>query len=263
MLMFLSLMVGQTQASEQRVFDQADLVEEADEIALEQEIAALEDTYHMEVVLVTITDAQGKSAKAYAEDYYDDNFGEDGMLMLIDMDNRELYITYTGSMLRYFTDARQDYIEDHLYPYIADGNYADGFYMFLEDAEKYLKQGIPKGQYTVAEQTTEDKVKALFIQLPVALILSFGIGFLITKQKTRRGRKQDARRAAKKQAAENVEFRINETVLVDTQTTHVYVKPAQAHTSSTHSSSKSSSSARTTTHRSSSGRSHSGGGRKF
>ncbi|MBP5793935.1 MAG: TPM domain-containing protein, partial [Spirochaetaceae bacterium] len=69
------------------------------------------DKYNKEAVIVTTSDAQGKSAEAYADDFYDENdfgtgSGKDGVLFLIDMDNRKIHVSTSGSMIDYLEDWR-------------------------------------------------------------------------------------------------------------------------------------------------------------
>ena len=60
------------------------------------------------VYAVTTDDAQGKSATAYADDFFDEHSTEqeDGVALLIDMDNREITISTCGIAIRYLTDSR-------------------------------------------------------------------------------------------------------------------------------------------------------------
>ena len=85
-------------AVENRVFDDAKLFS-ADEITqLNDKIAALTSELSQDFVVVTTNDAQGSTAQEYADDYYDEHgfgIGENktGVLFLIDMDNRKVYIS--------------------------------------------------------------------------------------------------------------------------------------------------------------------------
>ena len=48
---------------------------------------------------------------------------QSGILFLIDMDNRELYISTNGQMIRYMTDSRINDVLDDVYNYAADADY--------------------------------------------------------------------------------------------------------------------------------------------
>ena len=103
-----------------RVFDYADLFSGGEEARLNEKLLEFIEKSEMDAVVVTIDDAEGKSSAAYADDFYDYNgFGrqEDhrGALFLIDMDNREIYLSTTGLMIRYMTDARVERLLDEAY----------------------------------------------------------------------------------------------------------------------------------------------------
>ncbi len=61
------------------------------------------------VAVVTTDDAMGKSAMEYADDYYDslifeNGWSEDGICFLIDMDNREIYVSCAGLCIAEYSD---------------------------------------------------------------------------------------------------------------------------------------------------------------
>lgn len=135
--------------SGRRVFDYAGLFNAQTAAALEQKAQGLTLQYLQDIVIVTIDDAQGKSSMAFADDFYDYNgfgIGPDynGLLLLIDMDNREFYITTTGSAIKAFNDAKIETMLDNIFPHVSKGNYAGGVEAFLRDIDRYLgKAGKP------------------------------------------------------------------------------------------------------------------------
>lgn len=141
-------------AAEIKVYDFASLFN-LDEVENLQEAAtSLAEKYQMDVGIVTTDDAQGKSAMDYADDFYDQNdFGygvdKDGVLFLIDMDNREIYISTCGKGISYFTDLRISQMLDSIYYFVSDGNYYDAATDFLDQVTLYLDKGIPSNQNTV------------------------------------------------------------------------------------------------------------------
>lgn len=79
------------ETGDQRVFDQAGLWNQEEISRLESRIRELRDQMKMDVVLVTTSDAQGKTSRDYADDFYDQGgFGTrkdcSGVLYLIDLD---------------------------------------------------------------------------------------------------------------------------------------------------------------------------------
>lgn len=144
--------------SEIRVFDDAGLFSSEEAAQMETEIASMRKDMNMDVVIVTTDQAGGKTAKEYAEDFYVDGgygTGSDysGVLFLIDMDNRELYLLPVGKMNRFLTDKRWNDILDHAYNGAGKGNYSSCAQSFLDGTAKYYKAGIPGGQYNYDAET--------------------------------------------------------------------------------------------------------------
>lgn len=126
-----------------RVFDAARLFTPEQNSALNGKTLELINKYQQDIVIVTTKNAQGKSAMAYADDYYDENgFGIgpdfDGLLLLIDMDNREIFITTTGKSIKIFSDARIERMLDHIFEPVSRNDYVGGANVFLKDTEYYL-----------------------------------------------------------------------------------------------------------------------------
>lgn len=142
------------------LYDEAYLLSTADKESLKAQILKLADTYNMNFVLLTISDAMGKSAMEYADDFYMDQgfYGNDrkgGAIYLIDMDNREVRIETAHNMQYYLTDSRVDEVIDAGYDDLVDGQYGQCFQKMLERTEYFLKKGIPSDQYIYDSETGE------------------------------------------------------------------------------------------------------------
>lgn len=95
---------------------------------------------------------------AYADDYFDYNglgMGDDraGMLYLIDMNNRQCWISTRGVMIDYITDEREEGILDAGWDEMLDKEYGQSVIKVLKQTEKYLKQGRTSGQFRYDEVT--------------------------------------------------------------------------------------------------------------
>jgi uncharacterized protein len=243
------------------VYDDAMLFNQ-DEIGnLENEANLLSDAYDMDIVIVTTNDAMGKTSEEYADDFFDDNgfgVGEnyDGIIFLIDMDNREAYISTSGMGIKYFTDGRIDKVLNTVFDSgLADGDYYGATLGFLSDTEKYLDAGIPSDQHNYPEEPKE-KNKLTSFDLIISIIGGIATSgmFYLTRKSSYR-----MKNPVKPLTFRNnsfVNFTSNEDTLVDSHITHRIIPKPQNNSSS-------SSSGRSTTHKSSSGRTHGGGGRKF
>ncbi|MGN0352310.1 MAG: TPM domain-containing protein [Roseburia sp.] len=136
------------------VYDEADLLTEIEEQELAEEITALEENTGWTVYAVTTEDTQGKTSMVYADDFYDDHAdSEDGVVLLIDMDNREVYLSTAGSAIRYLTDSRIDRITENAASYAGDGDYATCFGTMVGGVEEAYEAGIPSGQYNYDVET--------------------------------------------------------------------------------------------------------------
>ena len=139
------------------VYDMADLFTDEEEKQLSEQAQALSDTMKMEAVIVT-TEENSDSAQVFADGFYmEGGFGtgsdHSGILFLIDMDNRELYISTNGQMIRYMTDSRIDDVLDDVYNYAADADYYGAAAAFLTDTEKCYSNGISRDQYNYDTET--------------------------------------------------------------------------------------------------------------
>ncbi len=179
---FFSPFRGSAQETEQRVFDEASLFTTSEVEQLESSVSALREKMNMDVVIVTTDDAQGKSAREFADDYYDENdFGDSGVLFLIDMDNREIYIATIGMMINYLTDDRIEEILDMAFEGVSTGDYYDSAASFLRGVEEFFDEGIVSNQYQYDEETGEivryRSLEMYEIILAVAIALGAGGAF--------------------------------------------------------------------------------------
>ena len=157
------LVEAETASTENRVYDAASLFSEEERLRFEEQIRSMRREMNMDVVLVTTADAEGKTAKDYAEGFYiERNFGTgkdySGVLFLIDMDNREIFIVPVGKMNRFLTDQRWNAILDKAYEEISSGDFAACAQVYLTEVTRYYQEGIPGGQYNYDEQTGEISV---------------------------------------------------------------------------------------------------------
>lgn len=250
------------------VFDEAGLFSQDEADRLDEEIQSLKAETDMDYVILTIDDADGKNSREYADDYYEaTGFGthdnHSGMLCLIDMDNREIYISTEGDMLRYLTDERIEAILDNAYEEVADGNYAAGAMTVLEDTRAWIEKGIDPNQYNYSSESGDIDpyfqrkgfpVLALVFGAVAGLIAALGTFFSI------KGKYQLTSRTYHYPLSEksSLHLTVSEDRLVNQFITHRRIPKSPPSSGSGRSSA-----GRTTTHISRGGRTHGGGGRKF
>lgn len=131
------------------VDDMAGLLSEDEEASLLTAASSLSDLAQLDVMMVTTDDANGYSSEKYGDQYYlDHDTSDDGVLYLIDMDNREIHISTSGVMIYYLTDQRIDRCLDDGYEQMSNGKYAACFHAMIRDTISYVKSGKGADYYT-------------------------------------------------------------------------------------------------------------------
>lgn len=247
-------------ATPEKVVDQAGVWSDSERAILSSEADRMGQTYQMDIVLVTTDDAGGKTPRDYADDYFDQNgygVGPDasGILLLLDFDNREVYISTSGEAIRYMTDARIESVLDAVFDGgMLESRYFDAAGSFLRETESFLQAGIPEDQYT----ETEGQRILTWAEGLVGLLISgtAGTGFFVSTRKRYQAKTRPAVFDFRQNSiAQLIPYEDN---LVNTFVT-TRIRPPVNPTGG----GGLSGSGRSTVHRSGSGRMHGGGGRRF
>lgn len=128
-----------------KVVDGAELLTDSEEQSLESYIKEVieKHDFDYDIAVVTVNYTDGKSAEAYADDYYDYNYyGYDsegsGLLLLVDMGGRNWHISTKGKGIRAFTDYGISRIGDEVADHLSDGDYYNAFKKFAGLADSYI-----------------------------------------------------------------------------------------------------------------------------
>ena len=246
-----------------KVYDFADLIDEQNEIYLFNKTNEFIKNYNMDLVLVTIDD-NWTTARKYADNFYDYNYfgiGKtfDGVLLLIDMDTREMYISTTGKAILMYNDYRIENVLDEMYNYIQNGNYFETFVRGIDKLEYFQKKGIPEGNKNSYIDKNGDYVYKAVKTFPLFMFLFISsitativLVIFISKNKLVR-KAHDAKEYMEKDNARVLKVQDR---FITSHTSRVRINTDSSSGSSFGGGSSS-------THRSSSGRSHGGGGRSF
>ena len=127
----------------QRVYDYADLLTTSEEKSLSDYIAELEGKKKCEIIILTSTDIPldisygNETSMKYAEQFYMDNaVTDDGLIFLLDMNNRMIWTAGSG---KYKAEKYVDF-EEKVYNDVLDGmrnqRYYDVCNTFLKDVYK-------------------------------------------------------------------------------------------------------------------------------
>ena len=137
-----------------RLDDQAGLLDAEQQESLSSTLDEISERDQVDVVVVTVNSLEGKTAQAYAEDYFiDHGYGQgengDGILFLLDMGDRNWAIATHGYAIEVFTDAGQSYIMDQVKPYLSDGDYNEAFQKFATECDDFITQADEAEPYDV------------------------------------------------------------------------------------------------------------------
>lgn len=251
------------------VVDMLDYLTESEENALQSRIDTIKENFNLDTVIVITDNTEGKSSMEFADDYYDYNgYGLDseysGLLMLINMDIREVWISTTGKAIDIYTDSRIYNMVNNVTGYLSNANYNAACNKFLDDVSKYAKSGVPEGQYRVEGDpySTLDsrqlsnlsyfgKVSLLMSSWPVYIIaLIIAIIATVIVSHSSKGKVTISSRTYEESGS-----------FVLTEDTNQYIRETTTRTKIERSSGGGGSGS--STHRGSSGRSHGGGGGRF
>lgn len=128
----------------QKIYDQAKLLTAEQITTLEAKALSIAKEKSVDIIIVTTADANDKTAQQYADDFYDEHkFGYEhengsGVLFLIDMDNREAYISTAGTAITYFTDERINLALDSIFEFIPNGQYYEACNAFIDKVSEYI-----------------------------------------------------------------------------------------------------------------------------
>lgn len=252
------------------VIDNADLMTNEEVFQLEEKASSISDTYEMDIVILTVDSLGGKTAEAYADDYYDGNgygYGEDysGVLFLLSMEERDWYISTCGSAVYVLTDYGIQQSADAALPYLSAGDYAMGFYSWLDILPEFLdaiSEGAPidgyadySGSYYSGTQEEivyyEEDISPSFLLALLIGAAAGGITIAVMRSSMNTRRKQSGAREYMNR--DSYRLRSQRDIFLYSNVTRT-ARPKQTSSGSGGGSS---------VHRSSSGRSHGGGGGKF
>ena len=214
--------------------DDADILTDAEETALTERLDSVSSLYGADVVIVTVNSTDDLTPMEYADDYYDYNGygqGEDhsGVLLLMDMGSRQMWISTCGFCIEAINDYNIESIFDNMTAFIDNELYADAFDWYIDDCEYYIN-GFVNGYPT----------NYFMLVIVIALIVTG-----VMKGQLKSVRAQAAAANYVKQGSMNI-----------TNSSDFYLYRTVTRTQKEENKSSS-------THTSSSGRTHGGGGRSF
>lgn len=131
-------------AAENSIDDDAQLLTPDQINQLKQEIQPLEEKTKASVFIVTTNNNTYGDEQEFADHYLLNKVGKDqnAILFLIDMDLRKVYISTSGNMIDYMTDARIDDTLDKVMDGMSQGNYFAAAQTFVQETQAFVDKGV-------------------------------------------------------------------------------------------------------------------------
>lgn len=180
-----------------RIVDEADLLTEEEESILEEASFAFRTEYELDAVVLTVDSLGGKSIAAYANDYYDYNgygvgYDYSGLILVVAMEERELYISTCGKAISRFTDDELDTIINGTAYWLSEGDYYDAFDAFFGLTPLYADEYVvayPDHVYNEHDSVVEivaPEVNWLLSILIGAVTAGIALFFMVSAMNTKR-----------------------------------------------------------------------------
>lgn len=173
---FLVISVSASDYSDGFLYDEANLLTNAEAKKLEQILADISSTYDAQLVICTIPTTNGIGADFYLDYLYDTmGFGygaqHDGVLLLICMDVREYRILSNGYAGIAIGPNQIDMLCDMMDTYLPSGYYATAFESFATQCEVYLDGYLNGYPFNVSKNLIISLVIGLIVGLIATLIM--------------------------------------------------------------------------------------------
>ena len=155
LLLSLSITVYGTEEPLDYMVDYAELLTGEEEELLQQQIQECKAELQLDIVIVTTYGTGGQGVQSFADSFYDRNgygYGSQnsGILLLLDMEAREWYMSTCGEAIYIFTDYGLEQLGQRILPWLSDGDYYRAFDTWLESLGRYVdayRSGTPIDGY--------------------------------------------------------------------------------------------------------------------
>ncbi len=158
-----------------RVVDYAELLTDSQRNSLSNKLDGISNKYGVDVVIYTDDSLYGMTPQACADDFYDNSdYSGDGIVFMLNMEQRDWAISTKGFGITAFTDAGQQYIMDEIKTYLSENDYytafdkfadlADDFIKHAKDGKPYDKGNLPKKPFKLVQD------------LIISLLAGLGVG---------------------------------------------------------------------------------------
>jgi uncharacterized protein len=181
----------------QHIYDKADLLSTSEITDLEEMCTEYGDEAGIEIMILTHDDSNAVYAEDYIEDFEDTLPVGDRVYLLIDMNNRDVFIEGYGLTETYIHSKRIAVIIDDITPSLSNGDYYNAFLTYIKSSAAYMSDdselnydhdytaGTPQSSdsnapnydetwptdYNSYENTVENVLTNVWFQLLAAIII--------------------------------------------------------------------------------------------
>lgn len=163
--------IALTDGGKPTLVDRAHLLSDSQAEALSKRLAEIGTAYRCDVVVVTVNSLEGKTAEAYADDWFDyhgygygatptangTTVNGDGILLLVSMEDRDYWVSTSGYAIKAFTDyGIQEYLEPMFLTYLSSGDYGEALDRFADGCSELLKMARDGDPYDCFHIVTDE-----------------------------------------------------------------------------------------------------------
>ena len=190
-------------AEEYLLYDEADLLSDAEEAALSQKLLTVSHEHGAQIIVVTLSALESGDVDGFVEYLYDEmEFGyteyHDGVLLFVCMDPREYRILSNGFAGNAITSGEIDAIGNAIVSDLSAGDYAGAFDEFADRCDYYLDGYLNGYPFNFG--------KNLLIALAIGILAGLLVAFSL-KAQLKSVRKQDQANDYVKSGSMNVTVR--------------------------------------------------------
>lgn len=158
------------------LIDVPNMLSEREYIELSEKLAALRDTYGVDVAFIISDEMITEDAQAEADDIYDSyeyGVGEnyDGILYFVCETTHEYAFSTCGRAIEIFNDDGLEYIDEAMLPYLKKGDYYQAVSTYAEKCEELMEMAANGEPY-------KKKINILYVIAGIILIplaVAFGL----------------------------------------------------------------------------------------
>lgn len=163
------------------VEDNADLLTVSEQQELNDTLTEISERQGVDVAVITANDMGDKSIEDYAKAKYDERgYGDDGVLLVVNMEVREWWMSTYGYGITAFTDAGISYISEKLGPSFKKEKYMKAFTTFGSLCEKFVEKAHNGKPYDVGNMP----FKWLpWYCVPISLLVGFVCAVFVVSKK--------------------------------------------------------------------------------